>query len=286
MLTEYLNSFEIAKMLGVNVSTVKRWTEDGSLDCHKTAGGHRKFLMSDLVNFLAINEKKKARIDLFPLKSQEDLETSLAIVKKDYAKLIELVLKQALTSQRQQVQQVMNGLYLARVPLYEIYDQLLAPVMHRIGALWLDKKVTIIEEHFATQTIRDSIMRLQGIVRFPEQKIGTAVCLSLSTELHDIALKMVDHILEERGFKVLFSGQLTPYYGIDAVYENFAVDRVYIASTYVENTMLANFEMEQIINFSLKKGVKIFVGGPGFDTLAFQHPQVTRLYSFQQVYQN
>ncbi len=70
----------------------------------------------------------------------------MAYTAKDYAKLIELVLKHALTSQRQQVQQVMNGLYLARVPLYEIYDQLLSPVMHRIGALWLDKKVTIIEE--------------------------------------------------------------------------------------------------------------------------------------------
>ena len=34
---------EAARMLGVGPSTVKRWADDGVLECIKTAGGHRRF---------------------------------------------------------------------------------------------------------------------------------------------------------------------------------------------------------------------------------------------------
>ena len=36
---QFFNSLEAAKILGVNVSSIKRWTEEGKLECVKTAGG-------------------------------------------------------------------------------------------------------------------------------------------------------------------------------------------------------------------------------------------------------
>ena len=47
-----LNSEEAARLLGVNVSSIKRWTDEGKLSCIRTAGGHRKFQMSHLADFL------------------------------------------------------------------------------------------------------------------------------------------------------------------------------------------------------------------------------------------
>ena len=54
----HFNSIEVARILGVNVSTVKRWTEEGKLECIKTAGGHRKFLMAHLGDYVK-NYKSK-----------------------------------------------------------------------------------------------------------------------------------------------------------------------------------------------------------------------------------
>ncbi|MCB0298451.1 MAG: helix-turn-helix domain-containing protein, partial [Calditrichaeota bacterium] len=45
---QHFNSQEAAKILGVNVSTIKRWTDEGKLQCIKSVGGHRKFLMDHL----------------------------------------------------------------------------------------------------------------------------------------------------------------------------------------------------------------------------------------------
>ena len=51
------NSYQVAELMGVNVSTVKRWTDAGKLNCQKTEGGHRKFHLNDLKDFFKKNKK-------------------------------------------------------------------------------------------------------------------------------------------------------------------------------------------------------------------------------------
>lgn len=44
---------DVAKMLQVDKSTVKQWTDDGKLKCFRTPGGPRKFQAQDLYQFMA-----------------------------------------------------------------------------------------------------------------------------------------------------------------------------------------------------------------------------------------
>jgi excisionase family DNA binding protein len=281
---QYFNSLEAAKILGVNVSTIKRWTDEGKLECIQSAGGHRKFLMSHLAGFLENNKKKTSKVNLFPIEDETDLQISHHILKGDFDYLITYLQEQALVSSRSRVQQVMNGLYLAQYPLHQIYDHLITPVLHNIGALWEQEKISVATEHLATQTVRDSIIRLQGIIRIPREKIGNVLCLNFSDELHDIALKMVDHVLEARGFKVLFTGQITPLVNIEALFDVLKPERVYISSTFVNDTSLAQTELDQICKISTDYGAFVYIGGRGFDALKIDHPQVkTRLKTFEDV---
>ena len=283
---QYYNSIEAAKILGVNVSTIKRWTDDGKLECIQTAGGHRKFVMSHLSKFLDKNRKKTSKINLFPLENETDLKISNHILKGNFSHLIEYIQKQAFNCNRDKVQKVFNGLYLAQYPLYVIYDSVITPILREIGMLWMNGKIDVIQEHLASSTIKDAINRLQGIIVLPSKKKGKALCLNLSAEWHDIALKMVDHILENRGFKVLYSGQNTPLINFERMLKSFKPDRIYISSTYVEDIESAQKEFDLVCGYCEEESIQVYVGGTGFDQLNFEYPSVVqRLSTFKEVHQ-
>ena len=46
-----LTSTRVAELLGVTASSVKRWADEGLLVCERTAGGHRRFLASEVARF-------------------------------------------------------------------------------------------------------------------------------------------------------------------------------------------------------------------------------------------
>lgn len=281
----HFNSVEAAKILGVNVSTIKRWTDEGKLECIKTAGGHRKFMMTNLANYVKNNKSDTTRVNLFPLEDEVDLQVSYHIVKGDFNFLREYVAGKALTSESEKVQQVLNGLYLSNYPLYEIYDRLVTPVLHKFGELWRNEDLSIIEEHFGSQAIRDSIIRLQGIIKILGQKIGRAVCLNLSLELHDIALKMVANILEVKGYQVYFSGQYTNILKIEQAFEKFQPDRLYISSTWIDDVERTRQEFDHILAVCEHHGVDVYWGGQAIPHLKIDHPRIKKyLRNFEEAY--
>ena len=85
----YLSSNDVAEILGINISTLKRWTENGTIGCSKTAGGHRKFTMQHVRDYYKNNKNSDKNLHI------------LADVKKEIKKTKEFnkfLIKNKLTS--------------------------------------------------------------------------------------------------------------------------------------------------------------------------------------------
>jgi photoactive yellow protein len=83
MSEELLSSQKAAAILKVAVSTVKRWTDEGLLPCTKTAGGHRRYRLSDVQRFSSL---QGGIADEIPLMAPEKLhDLPLGVIKLDDA---------------------------------------------------------------------------------------------------------------------------------------------------------------------------------------------------------
>jgi excisionase family DNA binding protein len=281
----YFNSQEAARLLGVNVSTIKRWTDEKKLACVKTRGGHRKFQLRHLAEFLDKHADKAEGTTFFPLTDEKDLGLSYHILKENYVFLADELYRLAIAVRQDKIQAILNGLYLAQAPLHRIYDHLVTPVLYRIGEEWHNGRLSMVEEHLATQVLRDGIIRLQGIIRLPERGKQRALCMNLSGELHDIALKMIHHLLEIRGFTVFYAGQQTPILEANAINPNNRYERIYISSTMIIDPEKEIGEWLAILDVLRQMSDEIFVGGRGFEILPHSKTDgITRLLTMEQVY--
>ncbi len=48
----YYRSGDLARLLHVDESTVKRWADRGMIRCYRTPGGHRKFSLRQINDFI------------------------------------------------------------------------------------------------------------------------------------------------------------------------------------------------------------------------------------------
>ncbi len=233
--------------------------------------------MNHLTEFIKNNQSQTQKINLFQIEGPDDVEIATFILKYEFEPLVNFVERFAFDSDRKQVQKILIGLYLSQVPLYEIFDEVLTPVLHRIGEKWQNGEIQVLDEHLATDTLRDSLSRLQGVVRVPLPTRGKALCLMLPNEMHDIALKMTDYILEERGFEVYFGGAIPiPNFRLETIFSRIQPDRVYFSSTFVTNVSEGQGYLDEALQLCRELRAAAFVGGQGFSRLDFKHPSVVR----------
>ncbi|MBC8377117.1 MAG: B12-binding domain-containing protein [FCB group bacterium] len=285
--SSYLSSVDVARILDVNVATVKRWTEAGKLDCVKTAGGHRKFLMRHLAAFAIEHQKYAQHLPLIPFGSELNLDLNAELLRGEFKELIPFFLEKAILCDSTIIQNILNSLYMVHHDLVLIYDDLITPVLHEIGSKWERGELSITEEHLASQSIRDAIIKMQDIVVKPEIRTQKAFVLTFSEELHDIPAKMVQHLLEVRGFQVLYSGQRTPAGETSSVFESFHPERVYVSSIFVENAEQSQAEFKELLGLCRANKAELFVGGSGIDQLKIKEDdQLHRLWTFKDVMQS
>ena len=284
---KYLNSKEVAMIMGVHVSTVKRWTDAGKLPCYQTPGGHRKFILGHINEFLAKNKKKSKKVNVVELEGINDRKLIQNIDHGEYKKLIPVFLEQALNADGDRLKTTLTGLYMKQYFLHEIYDALVLPVMKLIGDMWANNDISIAEEHLATNTIRNAVNSLGETLERKDYKDNSyLLCLALSGDEHDLPLIMTKQILEANGIPVINCGRNTPANSIKKLLNKFQPDKIIVSLTYIEDKQLAQKELNQLFNIVSNHHVTIYVGGSNFSYLSeTQYNKAKILYSMSDVSQ-
>lgn len=186
--SELLTLQEAADRLRVHYMTAYRWVRRGELPAFK-AGGRLRVRGADLNRFLADREVDVASPAAAPRRT--DWPTHVD-------RLTGLLLDGSLVEANGLVRKVVAD----GAPVGEVYINLLAPALHRIGEEWAAGRIVVGVEHRATEIAQSIIARLSENFRRRGPSRGIAVTLTMPGDEHRLASCMVADFLRGGGYDV------------------------------------------------------------------------------------
>ena len=196
-------SRQVAEALGVGVSSIKRWTDEGRLESTRTIGGHRRYSVEAVHRFAQSKElplDKLPRIETPPPDSQIEELSSQQI----RSELLEALRIGDAALARQLIAYPISTLADRSAYL----DRVLGESLRLIGEGWAEGNWSVDEEHRASYIISDVLDRMRPSAPSSPERKKRAVLAAPPGELHDLPLRMVRLVLE-------WSGWTTDYYGAD-----------------------------------------------------------------------
>jgi len=252
----FYTSKQVAGILGINESSVKRWTNSGMLKCFKTPGGHRKFKKNDVLDFAARYSFKIPEnvFSVTPAETNADLNID---------KISGVMLKKLLYDNEDEIFDYLNSLILSGFTVTDLFDKVIVRVMEKIGTLWKNSELGIEGEHIASGRLTKAIIMLQSKIDNNRKNGLTAFCGCFEGEHHELPLISLSTLLKSQGWKVINAGTNLPVNSFISGVRKYNPDLVCLSSTFTEDT--ENFYRESGLLYEAVKEInsKLITGGNG-----------------------
>ena len=267
----YLNSKQVADIIGVNISTLKRWTDNGTLGCDKTAGGHRKFTMNHIRDYYKNNPDANNNTDL---KIEDIRQKQLfgLIQKRNFKKLAEKLAQSSLEAEETTVSNIINGLYMNGVPVADLLDYVVDVAGHIIESQLNNNEIVHTEAYVSRQLLTRVVDGLCS--EMPNGKFNgkSGMCVNFEDNLPDIGVVMSEVVLRHNGYNVFNTGSHAELGDLLSVIQKKKIDIVlfYLCNlqccnaVVVENIEETKEHIKEIVKVAKKINVKVLFGGEGY----------------------
>jgi excisionase family DNA binding protein len=249
----YISTVQAAEALGVSVSTVKRWVDEGVLPAHRTAGGHRKLLRSEVLALARQGELPRKDLAglVLPAKQRINLETlppvlSAALLQGDAA----------------QVRSLIRRAYRSGAPVETLADRVIAPVMQTVGHEWEGERIDVWHEHRASQLCASAIQELlPQLETRAERGRPVAVGGAPGGDPYQLASLLAQLVLLDAGWDAVNLGPNTPIASFVTAIEELRPRLVWISASYLPDAATFIAEYRKFYQAAAQARVAVAVGG-------------------------
>ena len=278
----YLNSNDVAEILGVNISTLKRWTENKTIQCTKTAGGHRKFTMQHIRDFYKSNKDSSKNLGLGLEKLKHKRIYDL-INRGKYKDLSEILADSSIESDELSVNTIINGLFMKGVAVEIICDEIVEPGSIIVENALRNDYLSHAEAFISRKLITRSVEILNISKPNNTDNTRSVLCINFEDNLPDLGVVMSEAVLRHSGFNVFNTGSHAELGNLEKVVENKSIDLILFYLCNMQCCM-ATVEQnmskteDQILNiFSLVNSMKntiVIFGGSGLSLMPSLHGKI------------
>jgi excisionase family DNA binding protein len=206
----YYSTQQLAKLLRVDQTTIRRWADSGKLKCFKSPGGHRKFTPEHVGEFIS-----KYHYEVLPSRSGSSFEPGkeslLSLISsRDLHTLSEVFFAEARRGETDNLWAMLLDCYHADIPLVEIYDIIIRKAVRKILKLQKDGKLSESDKHVCLSSMVESLSQFQSSTQKAIASGRIATCASPVNGLEEVLFLGVHHVLRAAGWKVFDLGANTP----------------------------------------------------------------------------
>lgn len=256
-----LSTHEVAILLNVTETTIKRWADEGRLPCSKTLGGHRKFDMENIIKFAEKNGIALSGVLPPPMTASQMDQLQLGIITRNYQRIADVLFEEIMQSDREGVKDLFLYLFKHHIPFYIIADEIVRPALTKIGDLWEEGKIDVHQEHIASQVVTEALIRIApDLHRKPSNGLSAAFACP-EGELHDIGLRCLAYSFESEGWKIFYIGANTPAESIISFAKELKPDLFALSLTIVSDMNKIIDDFKKISDVIHSYGGKMIVGG-------------------------
>lgn len=245
----------VARALGVSVTTVKRWVDDGVLPAHKTAGGHRKVLLADVVRL--VHEGNWPHVDLGLLTGP-----AAGGDPPDAVVLAGQLSKALADGDELAARSLLHGAWQAGMPLEHLADAVVAPAMAGLGHGWEAGKLDVYQEHRGTQVCLAALLDLKK--RLAENAgLGRprAVGGGPERDHYHLANLLAEMVLCDGGWEAINVGPNTPMASLRLALRKYRPRLLWLSCSHLANPKTFLNEYADLYNEAQSAGVAVAVGG-------------------------
>jgi excisionase family DNA binding protein len=253
--TQYISTLRAADALGVSISTVKRWVDDGILPAHRTAGGHRKLLRAEV---LAL-----ARQGALPSRDLAGLSVaSFGDQPLDLQAIAAALFTAMLQGDGIEVSALIRRVYHSGAAIETLADHVIAPVMGRLGHDWETARIDVWQEHRGTQLCAAALYDLkEELEARAERRRPVAIGGAPEGDPYVLATLLAQLSLLDAGWAPVNLGPNTPLESLAKAMRELRPRLIWLSVSYLKNPAEFVRSYRELYEAAERIGVAVAVGG-------------------------
>lgn len=271
---KYITSKDTAEILGINISTLKRWTDNGTIECTRTAGGHRKFTIQHVRDYYKDNKKAEKNAKL-GLESSQHKKIYNYINESQFSKLAQILADSSLESDDLTVSTIINGSYMKGIQVETLCDEIIDPGSMIVENALRQNYISHVEAFISRKLITRSVEALNGYKYNSKLNTRSALCVNFEENLPDLGVVMSEVILRHNGYNVFNTGSHAKLGDLRSILDKKLVETIvfYLCdmqccmATVKDNILKTEDQVDEILRIARNRNVNVLFGGTGLEFL-------------------
>ena len=247
---------QVARAIGVSESTLKRWCYRGLIPMLKTAGGHRRLAVSDVIAFLRESGHEIAHPELL------GLPAAVGRTQWTLDRAREQFLQSLINGHREVANEVITDLHVAGHTIPAIFDAVIAAAFHELGKRWACGDIAVYEERRACEICMSILRELRPrLLESRQSRTQTAIAATLENDIYTLPVTMVELVLADAGWNATSLGSNLPVQTLVEATNKIAPALFCLSVSHFEDQGEFLAQLEQLSSAARLNNCRLIVGG-------------------------